>query len=186
MPPNHHTSRRPPAAAAAAPADRAATDGAAELADLLTFASRRLRRGTADLLAPLGLTVSQARVLRIVADGPPLRMAELADRLDVVPRSATSMVDALEAAGFVARDNDPADRRSVRVRLTARGRRLVEQLHAARHHGAEELFAALGPRDRSELTRLLGVVCHDYRGAPCGRHGGRNETTDGATAGGAR
>jgi DNA-binding MarR family transcriptional regulator len=185
MPPNHHTPGHRPAATAAAPVDSAA-DGAAELADLLTFASRRLRRGTADLLAPLGLTVSQARVLRIVAAGPPLRMAELADRLDVVPRSATSMVDALEAAGFVARDSDPADRRSVRVRLTPRGRRLVEQLHAARHHGAEELFAALGPRDRSELTRLLGVVCHDDRGAPCGRNGGNNETTDGAATGGAR
>jgi DNA-binding MarR family transcriptional regulator len=155
-------------------------DGAGDLADLLTAASRRLRRGTAGLLAPLGLTVSQARVLRAVAAGPSLRMAELAERLDVVPRSATSMVDALEAARLVARDHDPDDRRSVRVHLTPRGRRLLEQLDAARRHGAEELFGALGPRDRAELRRLLGVVCDDDRCRPCrpggpdGPHPGRS------------
>ncbi len=145
----------------------AALDTASQLAELLTFASRRLRRATSGLLVPLGLTVTQARVLRTVAgSGAPLRMADLAAELGVVPRSATSMVDALETAGYVERQSDPGDRRSVLVRATGRGRRLLQRLDEARRDGAEELFSALGPPDRAELVRLLGVVCDSACG-PC-------------------
>jgi DNA-binding MarR family transcriptional regulator len=135
-------------------------DTASQLAELLSVASRRLRRGTADLLAPLGLTVSQARVLRTVAGAPsPLRMADLAARLGVVPRSATSVVDVLEEAGYLVRGSDLRDRRSVLVSTTASGRRLLQRIDEVRRDGAEELFAALGPRQRAELVRLLSVVC---------------------------
>ena len=86
-------------------------DTTLELAELLTHTSRRLRRGSIVQLAPLGLTYAQARVLRLVAaHGRPLRMADLAAQLDVVPRSVTTMVDALEAAGLVA--PSPRSRRS--------------------------------------------------------------------------
>src|ERR1035438_5832265 len=72
------------------------SDTTLELAELLTHTSRRLRRGSIVQLAPLGLTYAQARVLRLVAaHGRPLRMADLAAQLDVVPRSVTTMVDAL-------------------------------------------------------------------------------------------
>ncbi len=55
-------------------------------------------------------------MLRIVAAGTdPLRMADIAAQLDVVPRSVTTMVDGLEAAGLVVRRADPDDRRSVLV-----------------------------------------------------------------------
>jgi DNA-binding MarR family transcriptional regulator len=131
-----------------------------ELAELLTHTARRLRRGSIVQLAPLGLTYAQARVLRLVAaDGAPLRMADLAAQLDVVPRSVTTMVDALEAAGFVARHADPGDRRSVLVALSDEGRRLLDRLEAARRESAEEVFGGLDPAQRRQLLALLGVLC---------------------------
>lgn len=134
-------------------------DEAARLAELLTSASRRLRRGVAAQLAPLGLTFGQARAMRLIAaPGCCLRMADIASRLDVVPRSATSIVDSLEAAGLVTRRPDPHDRRSVLVALTGEGRRLLDGLDAARRAMAEELFAPLGVEDRAELLRLLSAV----------------------------
>jgi DNA-binding MarR family transcriptional regulator len=135
-----------------------------ELAELFTHTARRLRRGSIVQLAPLGLTYAQARALRLVAhEGRPLRMADLAAQLDVVPRSATTMVDALEAAGFVARHADPGDRRSVLVTLSDEGRRLLKSLDTARRDSAEEVFGGLDPAQRHRLLELLEELCE--RGA---------------------
>jgi DNA-binding MarR family transcriptional regulator len=124
-------------------------------------------------LGPLGLTMAQAKVLRSVAQGP-LRMADIAARLEVVPRTVTPMVDGLEAAGLVGRRPDPADRRSVLVELTALGRRLLARLDEARRATAAQAFSALSPEERAVLAELLGRLCDDG----CCRHAG----ADGETA----
>lgn len=67
----------------------------------------------------------------------------------------TNRIDRLEAAGLVARRPDPHDRRGVLVRLTAPGRRRVDECLdalAAREH---ELLAPLGGDDRARLAVLL-------------------------------
>jgi len=162
---------------------RVPADGSpSDLADLLAQTARRIRRGSTEHLAPLGITGAQARVLRIVSGGP-IRMADIAARLEVVPRSVTSMVDGLEGAGLVRRRPDPDDRRSVLVEPTAGGRRLLARLHEARHATAEQVFAPLDASDRAELGRLLARLCtgrcHPGEGhraghsAPADEKGGR-------------
>ncbi len=148
-----------------------APDTALDLAELLTCAARRLRRSTAAQLTPFGLTFAQAHVLRMVAGGEPPRMAEIAARLEVVPRSATGMVDTLEEAGLVARSTDPADRRSVLVTLTGSGRALLHQLDGASRESARELFGALETGEQAQLAGLLARVC-DRAGCP-GQEDGR-------------
>ena len=128
------------------------------LADALTQTWRHWRRLLADAVRPLGLTPAQARALRAIGAAGPVRMADLATELDVVPRSATSVVDALADAGLVVRSADTADRRSVMVSATARGRLLVERLDAARRHAAARLFAGLGAAEREQLLALLQGV----------------------------
>jgi len=127
---------------------------ALEIADLLGQVVRRLHRGTSEALAPLGLSRAQSRVVRLVADGP-LRMATIAERLAVVPRTVTDLVDGVEAAGLVARQPDPEDRRSTFVTLTADGRLLLDRLEVARRASAEQAFGRLDPADRAVLLRLL-------------------------------
>lgn len=136
--------------------DDGSPDTLARLTELVTRVSWRLRRGTAKSLGPVGITYAQARVLRIVAGAQePLRMADLAERLDVVPRSATSMIDALETAGLVDRRPDPTDRRSIRLTATAAGRELLDSMQALRVAKAEELFGKLSAREQRELAHLL-------------------------------
>ena len=157
-------------------AARSGHDTTLELAELLTHTARRLRRGSSVQLAPLGLTYAQARVLRLVAaEGRPLRMADLAAQLDVVPRSVTTMVDALETAGLVARHADPGDRRSVLVALSDDGRHLLDRLEVARRDSAEEVFGGLDAAQRHQLLELLGVLCARGACVSCcgpGRPGG--------------
>lgn len=136
-------------------------DSAAHLADLFFQLSKRIRTRSAEHLAPLGLTPGQARALRVISrSDAPLRIVTLAARLDIVPRSATTVVDALEQAGLVTRQSDPADRRSVLLTLTDAGRTLVTELQDARRRTAEDLFQALPPPDRAHLSRILDTLTH--------------------------
>src|SRR4051795_1337352 len=90
----------------------------------------------------LGVTPAQSRLLRILAhyETPP-RMADLAQRLEVVPRAVTSVVDGLEAGDLVRRVPDPTNRRVIRIELTEKGRAALRELRSARRAAAEEILA---------------------------------------------
>jgi DNA-binding MarR family transcriptional regulator len=143
--------------------DRPASDLVAQLAELLACTSWRLRRASRSELEPLGLTFGQARALRLLSRlGESVRIGELASRLEVVPRSATSMVDALEGAGLVARRADPGDRRSILVGLTDEGDELLARLNRGRRASAEALFGRLTADQRERLLDLLTVLLDEH------------------------
>jgi DNA-binding MarR family transcriptional regulator len=120
------------------------TDIAAQTADLLARTNRRLRRQAEQRLGPLGVTPGQVRVLRALSRAEkPLRIGDLARRLDVVPRSATSVVDDLERLGHVRRERDPQDRRATLVVLTAGGTSVLDELRRRRRAGLAELLNRL-------------------------------------------
>jgi DNA-binding MarR family transcriptional regulator len=130
-----------------------------QLADLLQRLTRRLRRAQAERLAPLGLTPAQERALRIItrSEEPP-RMTDVADHLGIVPRSVTTVIDALEEAGLVRREIDPHNRRAIRLHLTDRGLSFRDDMREARRQAAEDLFAPLPPSERAALGELLAVL----------------------------
>lgn len=107
----------------------------------------------------LGITPAQSRLLRTLAHyGSPPRMADLAERLEVVPRAVTSLVDALEAGGRVRRVPDPTNRRVIRIELTDAGREALRELHGARRSAAEEILAPLTDEQREVLGGLLDTL----------------------------
>lgn len=148
----------------------AAGDGGPHLAELLVRSTRRLHRCTQPAFGALGLTNAQARAVRLLEDaGRPVRMADLAAALEVVPRTATSVVDDLEEAGLVGRAIDRNDRRSLLVSLTPAGGRLLARLADARRQSADSLFSTLSEHERGELARLLAKVCDGGPHAAGGR-----------------
>jgi DNA-binding MarR family transcriptional regulator len=136
------------------------TESALEIADLLSHLVRRLHRGTNEALAPLGLSRAQSRVVRLLTGGP-LRMATIADRLAVVPRTVTDLVDAIEAAGLVGRHPDPEDRRATFVALTPAGQLLLARMEIAWRESAEQAVGRLDPADHAVLLRLLRQLADD-------------------------
>jgi DNA-binding MarR family transcriptional regulator len=130
-----------------------------QLADQLHRLTKRLRRAQAERLAPLGLTPAQERALRLITrDDEPPRMTELADRLGIVPRSLTTVIDALEEAGLVRREVDPRNRRAILLSLTEHGTAVRDELREARRRAAEDLFASLSAEDRKTLASLLALL----------------------------
>ncbi|WP_328883222.1 MarR family winged helix-turn-helix transcriptional regulator [Streptomyces sp. NBC_00299] len=131
------------------------------LADQLLRFTRRVHRIQKRHLheCGLGVTPAQSRLLRTLAhyDSPP-RMTDLAERLEVVPRAVTTLVDGLEASGKVRRVPDPTNRRVIRIELTDDGRGALRELHGARRSAAEEILAPLTDEQRGVLGELLDTL----------------------------
>ncbi|MEU0244295.1 MarR family transcriptional regulator [Streptomyces sp. NPDC006235] len=139
------------------------------LAEQLLRLTRRVHRIQKHHLErrDLGITPAQSRLLRTLAHwGSPPRMADLAERLEVVPRAVTTLVDGLEASGKVRRVPDPANRRVIRIELTDDGRKALGELRAARRSAAEEILAPLTEEQRGALGGLLNTLID---GAPVRR-----------------
>jgi DNA-binding MarR family transcriptional regulator len=92
-----------------------------ELYAIVLRISRRVHDDDAAMTATQRLALIEA-----VAVGP-LRLGQLASRMDTTPATATRAVDALQEAGFVMRRPDPSDRRGTVVEATAKGRRWAER-----------------------------------------------------------
>lgn len=125
---------------------------------VLHIAGESRRRWLADL-EPYGLSPHLARALGVVArhaDDPP-RLADLAERLRITPRSATEVVDGLAERGLVERRPSPTDRRATVVVLTDAGRQLWQQVRAARS-ADDAAFAVLSDVERALLRKLLTAV----------------------------
>jgi DNA-binding MarR family transcriptional regulator len=130
-----------------------AVDG---LGEAFGAVARRLRSASMASLSAWDVTPSQMRAVRaLTAHEGGVRSSELAQHLHIAPRSATEVIDALEAKGLVERSPDPTDRRATLVSLTARGVRLSDEVRRARGLESERLFERLDRTDREHLQRIL-------------------------------
>jgi DNA-binding MarR family transcriptional regulator len=108
-----------------------------ELRFLILGAQREGSRALTAQLSPLGLTPSQAEVVRCLADCGPMSLRALGGLLVCESGSPSRLVDALVSRDIVARQEDPTDRRQVTLELTRTGkgldgkvRKIEEQMYA--------------------------------------------------------
>jgi DNA-binding MarR family transcriptional regulator len=127
------------------------------LGEAFAAVARRLRSASVAALAQYDVTPSQVRAIRVLAGHGVggVRSKVLAEQLRIAPRSATEVVDALEAKGLVSRSPDPGDRRATLVALTEHGIELSEQVRQARGVESDRTFERLTPSDRADLSRIL-------------------------------
>ena len=109
-----------------------------------------------EALKPFSLTFARYELLTLLSftrDGR-MPLSSAASRLQVHPTSVTNTVDRLEAAGLVAREPHPGDRRATLVALTRAGRDLAVQATAALN---DAVFAAPGltADDVEDLVAIL-------------------------------
>jgi DNA-binding MarR family transcriptional regulator len=128
------------------------------LPDAFGAVARQLREKSAETLAPWDITPAHLRALRMLARHGTMRLSELSDRLQIAPRTATEVVDALQAQDLVGRRADPADRRAILVEVTDRGTSVLAEVRATRGPEAGRIFGRLDPADRAELARILSKL----------------------------
>jgi len=87
-----------------------------------------------------------------------LTMGELSSRLMVSNGNVTGLTDALAREGLVSRLTEPSDRRSLRIRLTAAGKRAFDQMTPIHEQWIEEMMAGLSRQEKALLLELLGKL----------------------------
>ena len=92
-------------------------------------------------------TIAQYRALVVLASRGPQRLVDLAGALGVMPSTAGRMCDRLVRKNLIRRHRTRADRRAVRVSITAAGRDVVDQATARRRALIAEILSRL-PADR--------------------------------------
>lgn len=73
----------------------------------------------------------------------------------------TNRIDRLEEAGLVVRRPDPDDRRGMLVRLTPKGKALIDAATSKHVSNEERLLSALTVREQQQLTDLLRKLLVD-------------------------
>jgi DNA-binding MarR family transcriptional regulator len=131
----------------------------AELAARLRLAILRLSRRLRQQVAG-GVTSSQVSALATVERLGTPTLGELASSEQVQPPSMTKIVVGLEAAGLVARQEEEADRRIVRVKLTADGRRTLARSRSLRNAYLVRRLRRLSVDDRAALADVVGLLEH--------------------------
>lgn len=106
-------------------------------------------------MSAAGLSLARFRVLSALGSAGRMRMNELSAALGVVPRTVTTIVDALEKDGMLARLPDPADRRATLLEITAEGLSQLRRFRAMHDSAAAELFDVLTAAERHQLASLL-------------------------------
>ena len=143
----------PPSIEAGLLEERAASAGLL-LALLGQQAMRRLRAAhTAEELSP-----RQFHLLSLLYDRGGITQRELGVLMDVDPSVLVTLLNSLEAIGYLVRERDPADRRRHVVTLTAAGKRQLDRAAQAQRDAEDELFAGLSDAQREQLRGLLLVL----------------------------
>lgn len=101
------------------------------------------------------VTVPQFRVLVLLGSLGPQRVGALAELLEVVPSTATRVLDRLERDGWVRRASNVEDRREVAVELTEEGRALVAEVTERRYREVRRVLLAMEPPARAVLAGAL-------------------------------
>ena len=101
------------------------------------------------------MTYQQYNVLRIIEGEGPMAQGEIARRLLVSAPVVTRQASTLSDAGLVERQPDVADRRSIKLSLTSKGRRRVRAMRRELLAAAGELLTPLPEAQRAGVSAAL-------------------------------
>lgn len=89
-------------------------------------------------------------------------IAGIGEALQIPKPQMTHLIDRLEDLKIVARQIDPADRRIINVALTARGRRIIDELDQVIKSSIKDKLSGLTEKELRELSvslrRLGGIL----------------------------
>ena len=138
-----------------------------DLAILITAANRCLADRLGQAVATAGgeaMRPSFGFVLRAVAAEQP-GVSRLAELLGVTKQGASRLADDMVTLGYLRRDEDPADRRRTRLRLSPAGERIRARALAESHAIEDELRQRFGDTEVRHLRALLTDFIEQHGGA---------------------
>jgi DNA-binding MarR family transcriptional regulator len=110
-------------------------------------------------LQDAGISFSQLKCIGVLSNAEaPLSLGALSEELGLSLPAVSRAVDGLVQRGAVKRQEDPGDRRSKLVSVSARGRAIYERVVRVRLAGVERFVEELEPDQRDALEAALGPI----------------------------
>ncbi|HTP51152.1 MAG TPA: helix-turn-helix domain-containing protein [Anaeromyxobacteraceae bacterium] len=108
-----------------------------------------------------GVTVPQRLLIRMVGLWPGCSPGEAARLLRLHPASVTRLVAGLERLDLVRRSRDRADARRLRLRLTARGRRIGALRAGTVEQAVQRALQRAGPANVAVARRFVNSLSRE-------------------------
>ena len=128
---------------------------------VLSDVARHLRRHFNRKVQDLGLTQAQWQVLFYVARHEGCRQIQVADALDMQPISVARIIDRMQAAGWVERHSDPADRRAFNVYLCDKATPMLQQMKKMGQETRTQALQGIAPAEQEKLLQMLLTMRHN-------------------------
>ena len=115
----------------------------------------------------LGLSRAQCRLIGQVAwneSGHPPTQAELALHLDLTPMAVATLVDRMEAAGWISRRPSETDRRANAIELLPRAEAVLDKAIAVSDRVQDAALAGFSAAERKQLVAMLQRVRANLQG----------------------
>jgi DNA-binding MarR family transcriptional regulator len=115
----------------------------------------------------LGLSRAQCRLIGQVKyneSGRAPTQAELAQHLDLTPMAVATLVDRMEAAGWITRRPSETDRRANAIELQPRAEAALEKAFAVSDRVQDAALAGFSAAERKQLVSMLQRVRANLQG----------------------
>jgi DNA-binding MarR family transcriptional regulator len=122
---------------------------------LIGLANRETAGASTMFMYESGLTFPQIIVMYALTWLGPLPVSTLAEKLRLSLAATSQLVDRLVKDGYVAREEDPEDRRVRLVRMRPHGKQFMDRLGEIRRRELSEAFDRLPPKLHARLTDVL-------------------------------
>ena len=126
--------------------------------ELLPQLTRGFARHESNYLSEGKITLPQFWALEYLSRHGNCPMNELARFLNVSKPAATGLIDRLISQQLVRREGDARDRRIIRIQITAKGMRIVENVWDQKRRMIMAVFGRIRPKDRTQYLSTLERV----------------------------
>jgi len=132
----------------------------AQFGAIVSLTARAWRRAVDRRLQPFGLTqATWLPLVRVARADKPMRQKDLAASLGLDSSSVVRLLDSLQAAGLVRRQEEDGDRRAKVIVLTAEGQAIVGRIDQAAGQVRDDVLQGIPESEIEQTYRLLRRVC---------------------------
>ena len=119
---------------------------------------RKIQRYYETALASYGLTAVQFYIFSILYQNNGIKFKDLAAKANLDGSTVTGLLDRMEAAGFVVKKDDPADRRTLRIFLTEKSEEIAPEVMCKADELEEKLNNLIGEQDYLTFSNVLDLL----------------------------
>jgi len=126
-----------------------------KMSEIIPLISKDFLRQQSSEFYKVKVTLPQIIILNFLHTQGETKMSDMARTMEVTTAAMTGIVDRLVRESYVTRVYDPSDRRIIKIRLTSKGKILVERINQQRQQMIIKIFGKISAVERQDYLRIL-------------------------------